>query len=62
MAVKLTESEKLDVAKYVVELLDTALTNHGPYDSKLGAWMRRAKDECINRLGNYLKGYNRIGR
>ena len=59
---KLTDSDKIDIAKYVVELLTTALTNHGPYDSKLGAWMDRAEGECHSRLGSYLKSYRRIGR
>ena len=52
---KLTESDKLDIAKYVVELLTTALTAHGPYDSKLGKWMRHAQGECTMRIGGYLK-------
>ena len=52
---KLTDSDKLDIAKYVVELLTTALTDHGPYDSKLGTWMRHAQGECIMRVGNYRK-------
>ena len=59
---KLTDSDKLDIAKYVVELLTTALTDHGPYDSKLGKWMNHAKAECHMRLGAYLKSYRRIGR
>ena len=59
---KLTEHEKLEIAEYVVELLTTALTEHGPYDSKLGEWMRHAKGECIMRLGGYLKSYNKLGR
>ena len=58
----MTESDKLDIAKYVVELLTTALRNHGPYDSNLGAWMERAQGECIMRDGNYLTSINRIGR
>ena len=59
---KLTDQDKLDIAKYVVELLTVALRNDGPYDTKLGEWMERAKGECHMRLGNYLKSYNRIGR
>lgn len=59
---KLTESDKLDIAKYVVELLTTALTKHGDEDDKLEAWMERANGECVIRLGDYLKSYNRIGK
>ena len=59
---KLTDSDKIDIAKYVVELLTTALQNDGPYDTKLGEWMKRAEGECHSRLGSYLKSYRRIGR
>lgn len=59
---KLTDQDKLDVAKYVVELLTTALTEHGAYDMKLDNWMINARNECIMREGHYHKSYNRIGR
>ena len=59
---KLTETEKIDIAKYVVTLLKKSLTSHGPYDTKLGEWMNHAESECLMRLGNYLRSYNRIGR
>ena len=59
---KLTDSDKIDIAKYVVKLLAVSLTKHGDEDATLEAWMERAEGECVIRLGDYLKSYNRIGR
>lgn len=59
---KLTDHEKIEIAEYVVELLTTALTEHGPYNGDVGEWMIHAQNECAMRLDSYLKSYNRIGR
>ena len=60
---KLTDHDKLEIAQYTVDLLMTALTNHGPYNdthTQLVEWLNHADGECIMRLGQYIGSERRV--
>jgi hypothetical protein len=55
MAQRLTELEKIEVAQYVVDLLDSTKAGIGNDKNEHGTWMERAKEALSKRLGHYLK-------
>jgi hypothetical protein len=57
---KLTDYEKLEVAKDVIDILDKALKNDGPFSTAHGEWIRRAKEEVSKRQDAYLKSEYRL--
>ena len=63
---RMSEIDKLECAEYVLDLLESKLAkadsgklakagSGNVYPSERGAWLQRCKDECIMRLGQYMR-------
>ena len=57
----LTSYEKIEVAEYVLEVLDQTKAGSGNHENEHGSWIERARDLLKKRAAQFLKTSDEFG-